>query len=250
MQSNELVPPVEVLFDGTSNHPDFESIGENFAEKIIVGRAGLQPNERILDVGSGNGQKARPLTRHLNEEGRYDGIEVVQAGVDWCKQAYAGFPNFHFHRADVCNQHYNPRGTIAPAAYKFPFPDASFDVVLLSSVFTHLLPDGIENYFGEISRVLKPGGRAVITYFLWNAEAAERIAAGDDPSFFAHVHTKDVSRLYDTADPERAVSYDEDYIRSLYWKHHHHVAEVTYGFWCGRRDLLGSQQDIVISVRE
>ena len=54
----------------------------------------------------------------------------------------------------------------------------------------------------------------------------------------------------DTADPERAVCYDEDHIRSLYRKHHHHVAEVTFGFWCGRKDLLGSQQDIIISVRE
>lgn len=249
MERKELVPPVEVLFDGTSNHPDFESIGENFVDTIVVQRAGLQPEQRILDVGSGNGQKARALTARLNAQGRYDGIEIVQAGVDWCRQAYAGYPNFHFQHADIRNDHYHPLGKIPPAAYEFPFSDESFDVVLLSSVFTHILPDGLENYFGQITRVLKPGGRAVITYFLWNNEAAEAIAAGDDPAFFSHIHQEGVCRLYDTADPERAVCYDEAYIRSLYRKHHHHVAEITYGFWCGRTEVLKSQQDIVISVK-
>jgi SAM-dependent methyltransferase len=249
MSGKELVPPLEALFDGTSNHPDFEQIGDNFVDKILVGRAGLLPHHRILDVGSGNGQKARPLTSYLTAEGSYDGVEIVPAAVDWCRQAYASYPNFHFHQADVRSLHYNPRGKIAPASYQFSFPDESFDLVLLSSVFTHILPEGVENYFGEITRVLKPGGRAVITYFLWNEEAAEKISRGEDKAFFSHVHREGVCRLYSTDDVEQAVCYEENYIRSLYRTHGHNVAEVTYGFWCGRKDILGCQQDAIISVK-
>lgn len=249
MSTKDLIPPLEALFDGTSNHPDFEQIGDNFVDKILVSRAGLLPNHRLLDVGSGNGQKARPLTAYLKEEGSYDGVELVQAAVDWCEEAYARYPNFHFHRADVRNQHYNPAGTISPASYRFPFADESFDMVLLSSVFTHMLPEGLENYFGEVTRVLKPGGRAVVTYFLWNEEAAEKLSRSENPTLFSHVHREGVCRLFELEDPERAVCYHEDYIRSLYLKHGHHVAEVSYGFWCGRKDIMRCQQDTVISVK-
>ncbi|MEY2565282.1 MAG: hypothetical protein QOH88_3475 [Verrucomicrobiota bacterium] len=249
MNEQLLVPPEEALFDGTSTHPEFKQIGDNFAEKILKQRAGLLPGHRVLDIGSGNGQKARPLAGYLEGEGGYDGIEVVQAGVDWCQQAYSAHPNFHFHRADVRNQHYNPGGTISPEDYKLPFADETFDLVLLSSVFTHMLPEGLENYFSEITRMLKPGGRSVITYFLWNDEAAEKIAQSENPALFSHVFRAEVCRVYAAEKPEQAVCYYEDYIRSLYRQHGHNVAEVTYGFWCGRKDIMRCQQEIIISVK-
>ena len=43
--------------------------------------------------------------------------------------------------------------------------------MLLKSVFTHMLPAAVTTYTSEISRVLKKGGRAVVTYFLLNAES-------------------------------------------------------------------------------
>lgn len=50
---------------------------------------------------------------------------------------------------------------------KLPFPDADFDSVLSSEVFEHIfnLPDIIR----EIHRVMKPGGKLLITCpFVWN----------------------------------------------------------------------------------
>lgn len=94
------------------------------------------------------------------------------------RQAYENYSNFRFHRANLFNKHYNPTATVLASEYKFPFPNNTFDVILACSVFTHMLPKDVENYFSEIFRVLKPGGRAVLTYFLWNEEAAQRIAEG------------------------------------------------------------------------
>ena len=40
------------------------------------------------------------------------------------------------------------------------------DVAFLTSVFTHMLPEDVEHYLDELARVLKPGGRTLITWFL------------------------------------------------------------------------------------
>ncbi len=42
-----------------------------------------------------------------------------------------------------------------------PYPDATFDTVLLISILEHLLPTELCKAFKEISRVLKPGGQVV-----------------------------------------------------------------------------------------
>lgn len=49
----------------------------------------------------------------------------------------------------------------------FPFPDASFDSVLCNQVLEHVFnPD---EFLGEISRVLKPGGKLLLTVpFVWD----------------------------------------------------------------------------------
>lgn len=244
-----LIPPVEMLFDGATTHEQFKSHGENFVREFVIRRARLQPNESVLDIGSGNGAKARALAAYLNFQGGYDGIDIVQAGVEWCQQAYKNYSNFRFHKADLFNKHYNPTATVLASEYKFPFPDNTFDVIFACSVFTHMLPKDVENYFSEIFRVLKLGGRSVLTYFLWNEEAALRIAEGTSTIAFPHIHMGRVCRLAEVDVPEQAVCYEESYIRSLYELHHQNVAEVCYGFWCGRRDILNCQQDTIISVK-
>ena len=52
------------------------------------------------------------------------------------------------------------RAETKASEYTFPYEDGEFDVVVLTSVFTHMLPDDVAHYLDEIARVLKPGGRA------------------------------------------------------------------------------------------
>jgi demethylmenaquinone methyltransferase/2-methoxy-6-polyprenyl-1,4-benzoquinol methylase len=48
-------------------------------------------------------------------------------------------------------------------AGQMPFPDASFDVVLISDAWHHFRAQ--EQVAGEVHRVLKPGGRVVVVEF-------------------------------------------------------------------------------------
>jgi SAM-dependent methyltransferase len=85
-------------------------------------------------------------------------------------RSHRGIRNFQFYQIDIYDKHYNPAGHCKASEYRFPFPDDSFDFVMLGSVFTHMLPDGVRNYLSEIRQVLAPGGRCMISYFFLNDE--------------------------------------------------------------------------------
>ena len=91
-----------------------------------------------------------------------------------------------FHRRRHHNALYNPKGKYQSLEFVFPYPDASFDVVFLTSVFTHMFPPDVKHYLDEISRVLKPGGRCLSSYFLMNEESLALSAAGKGNRQFKH----------------------------------------------------------------
>jgi hypothetical protein len=126
--------------------------------------AGLQPTESVLDAGCGVGRMAYSLAHYLAPEGRYEGFDIVDRLIVWAQNNITpSFPNFRFQKVDVYNQWYNPSGTIQPHDFKFPYADASFDLVFLTSVFTHMRSAEVQRYLDEIYRVLKPGGRCLCT---------------------------------------------------------------------------------------
>jgi SAM-dependent methyltransferase len=142
---------------------------------------------------------------------------------------------------------YNPAGTIPPAAFVFPYSDQSFDFVILSSVFTHMLTGDVEQYLGEIARVLRPGGRVFVTLFLLNAESLALQEGGRSGRVFERVDER-YGRMPGEIE-EAAVAYDETYIRDLFARHRLPVREpIHYGTWCGRREGPTSH-DIVVAAR-
>ena len=50
--------------------------------------------------------------------------------------------------------------------YRFPFPDASFDFVFTVSLFTHLLPAATWQFLTETGRVLRAGGRGLLSAWI------------------------------------------------------------------------------------
>ncbi len=247
---NVPVPPVKMMFDGPGEQKTFIQNGRKYL-RYFIQLCDLQPSEAILDVGSGIGRKAIPLTAYLNKDGRYEGIEIVEAGVNWCKEnVQARHSNFHFQKIDVRNDHYNPEGTVPAKEYSFPFDDQSFDFVILTSVFTHMLSSEVTRYLYEVARVLKSTGRCLITYFLLNETSSGLMSHGNSDLNFWH-SMDNHSKTVDEHDPGRAVAYSETFIMKLYESNNLRIRHpIHYGWWCGRKHVLrGSYQDIIVADR-
>jgi SAM-dependent methyltransferase len=241
---DSMVPPESLVFVGTG---DFEAVGEQFKGHLIE-LAGLMPDHQVLDVGCGIGRIAIPLTSYLSAKGGYRGIDIVKKGIRWCNSRITRrYRNFRFIHTDIHNRTYNRNGHLKADTFRFPFDDASFDVVLLTSVFTHMLPADVSNYLGEISRVLKPGGRMLATFFLLNKESNALLKAGR--AEFGLVRQSGVHAVRHTDRPEDAVGYDEDHVLDeLRRVGLDLVQPIHYGSWCGRPNFL-SYQDMVIAEK-
>jgi SAM-dependent methyltransferase len=106
--------------------------------------ADLQPGERVLDLGSGAGMDAFVARRDVGPEGHVHGVDLVEAMVEKARTNAdtLGYANVTFETGDI---------------EALPVDDGSFDVVLSNCVL-NLVPDK-ERAFGEMARVLRPGGR-------------------------------------------------------------------------------------------
>lgn len=242
---DNLTPPKGMIFVGGG---DFKKSGEELLQ-YFIDLGGLKPNERVLDVGCGIGRIAVPLTKYLNKKGSYEGFDIVPVGINWCRKNISSkYPNYHFQLADVFNKTYNPKGKYKAFEYKFPYENESFDFVSLISVFTHMLPQDMENYLYEITRVLKRNGRCFITFFLLNKESLQLINVGKSTFDFKYKFGK--YRTIDINTPEDAVCYDEAFVLDLYEKYGLTIKKsFYYGSWCGRSNFL-SYQDIIIASKE
>jgi SAM-dependent methyltransferase len=223
----------------------FEASGAEFMVYLKL-LAGLRPQDTILDVGCGCGLMAIFLKDYLAEGGSYTGVDIHKPSVRWCaKNIGTKSPSFRFEHIDVINRAFNPKGTRAAEDYSFPFAEHTFDVILLKSVFTHMRPPEMENYLKEISRLLKPNGRCLATFFLLNEEQAKLAAEGKQKLDFRH--GEGPWRYVYEQRPESAVAYEEGYVRDALRKCGLTLQEpIHYGTWSGRRDALSFQDMLVV----
>jgi SAM-dependent methyltransferase len=201
----ELTPPKGMIYTGRG---DFQATGERSVRHFIE-YGNLKSNSTVLDIGSGIGRIAIPLTRILAENGRYEGFDVVKKGVDWCSENItARFPNFRFQYVPLHNDLYRAEGEKV-TDFRFPYPDAQFDLIVSNSVFTHMLPEEVAHYFTEISRVLKLGGVCYATFFLFDKAKPAVFPQGFEfPFDYGHY------RLMDDEVKSANVAFDETYLRN------------------------------------
>lgn len=253
MTRTDPVPPPELF----TAREDYLAVAQRMFD-LLVDLGGVQPDHSVLDVGCGAGRLATPLARFLGPEGSYEGFDNSAARIAWCEENIAPMhPSMRFQVADVYNGQYNREATLQPRDFTFPYQDAEFDLVFLMSVFTHMMPPDVEHYLSEIARVLKPGGRTLITWLLLNEESErlidEQRDRRKDPAQNAanalFSHDFGPCRSTDARTPEYAVAYHEAWVRDAYAANGLAVEEpITYGGWAGREGTRHNQ-DTVVAVR-
>ena len=119
-----------------------------------------------LEIGSGGARLIRHLRRVRGL--RLIGCDLLDENIDWCQEH---LPGIEFHRNEL-----EPPLTFAE--------DGTFDFVFAYSVFTHIPMPMQGPWIGEVARVLKPGGVAVVTV-LGDDSAKKMLAPGDYQRFVA-----------------------------------------------------------------
>lgn len=247
------LPPLEMMREiGSPTVSSFEEIGPGFLSSFQE-RARLRPDARVLEVGCGCGRIARTLTKFLSPVGSYAGIDIMLHHIQWCAaEITTRFPNFCFFHADIYSSRYNPTGQLRASDYSFPFDSGLFDFVFLASVFTHMLPGDVDRYMAEISRVLRPGGRVLATYYLLNKETRAAIVANSTTAPAVAFIPRREQRAYWTnnpSTPEVAVALDEKLVTRFYRKHALRIDRIYPGNWTPRPGT-STGQDAVLATRE
>lgn len=123
---------------------EFEAVG--ILERQLLIQHGLRSDDYVVDVGCGSGRLAKALREYLR--GRYLGLDVVPELLDYAR-ALVGRADWRFAMVE---------------GFRIPEEDRQVDVVCFFSVFTHLLPEHSYLYLQEARRVLKPGGKIVLSF--------------------------------------------------------------------------------------
>lgn len=226
---SDLMPPKGLIYTGRG---DFIGQGNAYVD-LFKDKGGLKENARFLDIGSGIGRVSIPLTNYLSETAIYEGFDVIELGVNWCmKNITAKYSNFHFTYVPLLNDLYRDNGEDA-ATYKFNYKANYFDFACSISVFTHMLPREVANYFDELEKVMQPGGVIFATFFIINEENSALMIANNGFNFN---HKLDGYYLMDEKVKGANVAFEEGYLMNKIIKtNRFKIKDKSYGHWCGRK---------------
>jgi len=201
------IPP-QALWIGYGRTPEeYVESGREHVERMrdILRGSGfeLPAAPRILDLGCGSGRMTRWLIQEANQ-GEVWGCDIDASHIHWAQRNLR--PPFRFFTS-----------TTLPT---LPFPDGHFDLVYAGSVFTHV-GDLAQGWLLEVRRILRPGGRAYLTFHdrhtetLMKTPAYSWVGASQELARYGGL-PHDLGMLVLDRWPERGqttVYYDHDWLR-------------------------------------
>jgi SAM-dependent methyltransferase len=212
----------------------FESAASGTA-RLIREANFVRPDELVLDLGCGPGAMAPHIASMLGPHGKYCGIDVHAASLQWCRRRLKGDSRFEFLLADVRTP-YSERGSACPTSYHFPLGDATVGFALAKSLFTHLLPADAQHYLNELRRVLIPGRHLFLTAFLFDP--------GPVP-FFPHADESAGVRWRRRGRPQAGIAYEKAKFLEMVEDARLRLSAFGAIFYPGRsREVAG--QDIIV----
>lgn len=114
----------------------------------------LDPGERVLSVGTGPGFESRALAEAVSDDGHVHGIDTAKPMLAAARDRCADQPWVTFEQGDAAG---------------LPVEDGAFDAAAAVQVYEYV--SDLETAFAELSRVLRPGGRAVVFDSDWRTLA-------------------------------------------------------------------------------
>lgn len=139
--------------------PDGANLGLGCGAPLAA--AALRPGETVLDLGSGAGFDAFLAAREVGADGRVIGVDMTPEMLERARRnaATAGHRNVEFREGRI---------------EALPLADAAVDVVISNCVI-NLVPDKAAVY-REVARVLRPGGRMVVSDVVLDAPLPAAVA--------------------------------------------------------------------------